>query len=225
MEITEIETWETKEERFPVSGSISFEKPTNGHAQEAALGKFIKEAPIKIDLSETTLKATEKATEFVGSVTEEGVGAAFDLFKMVIGKDQKTEKPSSPEEKKKKQEEAVYTRQFYQQTEAEKARVSQAENEKAMKAILEATGKPVMTDEDKKDLDLNTGLDIKHIKNPYHLNQLRAKQLAKINAAKKAKQQQQMVQTAPKGKGGNFDLNKVGEGGSILSTTGGAGAG
>lgn len=140
-----------------------------------------------------------------------------DKIKGFLGKFKKPKK-EDPEAAKKKIESA-HTKAFQQNLEAEKNRTLSSKQEDLFRMALRMD----VTVEEAARLSGHDHLRKEHFENVALIVGAATKKSEKIKEQEKAKKEQNIKETG--GRGPDLSLNKVAEGGSILSTTGGAGAG
>lgn len=175
---------------------------------------------------EKTVNIVAKAAETIGKLAPDVTDSMKDLiWGQIVGREKKAPKKDDPKEVEKqvKQAEANFQYNRGQETNQEIKKVS---TENVMKAVMNTEPEIAsLSDEDKnKKMGLQKGYKSNTPLDKYHLAELRRILIAEKLAAQTSKKQQSMAEVRGKG-GPDLDLNKVGEGGSILSSTGGAGAG
>lgn len=172
------------------------------------------------EISKQTLKITRMTVK-------DTLSAVWDLLEMFTGKsflkkkESKPKSPETPQEQAKQQEiaEKKFVQQRLQETEAAKNQASASSTQELLKQALMIDVGP-MNSGDAKSLNLSLSLSGEHITNRYHLMNKARKMDEAIDNQKKAE-----MGAGVGSKGPDLSLNKVAEGGSMMSSTGGAGAG
>lgn len=218
---------------MPIGGRVGFfedaeeeKQPNTAPPQASAPTTAVTDAFYKAFI-DAPIKFLDPAVKGV----KEGVGALGELVKDVSGigqEAQQTDKKFSSKgeidvkaENKKAAE--SYAKVNWKAALENLAKQMQSEQQKkSWKEALRLEVAGVPEEETNKKLGLNASYSKEHTDNPYHMAAQRTKVVEENEAAERAKRQQSIAQVS---KGSKFDLNKVDEGGSILSTTGGAGAG
>lgn len=170
---------------------------------------------------------------FDPAVTEvkEGLGALGELVKDVSGIGQEVQQAGKKFSSKgeidvkaeNKKAAENYAKMNWKAALENLAKQIQSEQQKrSWKEALRLEVAGVSAEETNKKLGLNASYSKEHTDNPYHMAAQRTKVVEENEAAERARKQQSIAAATGAGK---FDLNKIAEGGSILSTTGGAGAG
>lgn len=220
---------------LPFIGALEF---TAYHLTEETIEEIEKDSTAVFPLGEFNLKpkldtAKEAAVETIKKVGEETktifsalwelltnylVSSDFkDKVKGFLGKFKKPKK-EDPEAEKKKAE-AAQAKSFQQNIEAQKSEKKQLSQAELFK---QATGRGVTMQEV---IELSGSADRKRelYEDIYNIAVAATKKSEKIKAQQRATREQSMAEVTSKGP--DLSLNKVAEGGSVLSTTGGVGAG
>lgn len=212
-------------------GSIDFQhhQTTDTFQEQKSTSQPLKEN-LSAALGITANAATEvsvKTLKLTTNITKDTLSAVFDLFEMFTGKalfKKEGSKPRSsetPQEQAKQKdiEEKKFVQEKLQETETTKNQVSAMSAQELLKQALMIDVGP-MSGADAKNLGLSSSLSGEHLINKYHLMNKARKMDESVDNQKKAQ-----MNAGIKSGGPDLSLNKVGEGGSIMSSTGGAGAG
>ncbi len=224
----------TTQRRMPLGGMIGgfddfeTEKPSGSSSQNTSNSN-----PLSNPFANAFLSAPADLLNPIGKVgadlAKESVGAIAELGKSIFNIGGEGEKKFSAkgsidnfqkpnEEQAKKNQEAQLKRVFYSQMEESKRNVQMNQMQHTMEEAARFEVAAMSTDEKLDTLHLNLDLDEKHIKDPYHINELRRKKLEQI---KKTKREQDAAKLAEATKGSNLLMNQnAHEGQSVTSSSG-----
>lgn len=217
---------------MPIGGRVGFfedaeeEKQSNTPAPQAPSTTAVTDAFYKAFI-DAPIHFLDPAVREV----KEGVGALGELVKDVSGIGQEAQQANKKFSSKggidvkaenKKAAERYAKMNWKAALETLAKQIQSEQQKKSWKEALRLEVAGVSEEETNRKLGLNASYSKEHTDNPYHMAAQRTKVVEENEAAQRAKKQQSIANATGAGK---FDLNKVAEGGSILSTTGGAGAG
>ena len=206
---------------LPATGSLSF-NPIQINEDPVDTKEWITISPTE-PLGLATQFISE-AAETVGENVPDILSAVGDLLtEDVIGisKAKAENQNLTPEAEQKRGENLAY-KQALAVIKKEEQRYHQQTKEKTVAEALRIIERPVTT-QDVAILGLNY-TEASKVATAYHLTQMKimsTQQRKAAEAAQRAKQQAQITSSSSRRAGPNFDLNKVGEGGSILASVNG----
>lgn len=212
------------------SRSVDFSQPHTLEFNKPVAEQKYSKQPITENLSaalgitaSAASEVSKQTLKITSNVTKDTFSAVFDLLEIFTGKSLFKKKESKPNTPESPQQQDLVEKKFVQdrlqETETAKNQVSSSSAQELLKQALMIDVGP-MNAGDAKGLNLSSSLSGEHLVNRYHLMNKARRMNEATNDQKRSEMNAGMNSRNP-----DLSLNKVGEGGSIMSSTGGAGAG